>query len=629
MLRFGRKRLADAGHLTDKDLILCLDGELNSRDSRRAISHLDSCWSCRARQRKMEAAIAGVVEDRNAAAAAVKPPKGWREFDPRLDRLAAESEPVHGRLLPSGLQIKFASVLLVAGALLLWVNSGGIETVSAKELLTRAEDADTDHLRHVPEPVLHQKLRIRRTGVPPVADGTDTVETWYDIRNGKTAWRGSGGWKELEGVLDANGMPSRLPLSAKAYRSWRKANDLESETVEKTSLPGGVAAYELKAVSAGLVSPGRISENRLVVRATDWHPVYCRLRVRAGYFWRDYEISEVAFEIVARNSLPATIFEPPSVPEPHAVPAVARPEAPPVPLASPLADLKIDPSRVEAAEMEARYALHRRGECLAGTVQVVRKSAGEVAVNGFVATARDKAALLEALAGIPLITVDIRSVEQMAEPLPPEDAPAVPAAGDGPEEKARTRATPLEEQLSRYLALRYGGGDMAGKVTAFSNEVVSLQQSIRRDAWALRRLAERYGPDRLAPLPPGSRRLLDAMVREHMRVLRVEMEHSRSLLEPALAGFKDGSGEAEAATLPQRTAADLSWSAACLSLADLVEQTGALAEGLFAGTSPASDAARAAALLENLARADSRFEALEQRAAAEILSRGTLTYKNF
>jgi hypothetical protein len=44
-------------HLTDQDLILSADGELDARRAAEVRSHLDACWSCRTRQAELQQAV--------------------------------------------------------------------------------------------------------------------------------------------------------------------------------------------------------------------------------------------------------------------------------------------------------------------------------------------------------------------------------------------------------------------------------------------------------------------------------------------------------------------------------------------------------------------------------------------
>jgi hypothetical protein len=49
--------LSQESHLSDQELIRAADGELSARDAGRVQSHLAACWTCRARQQEIEAAI--------------------------------------------------------------------------------------------------------------------------------------------------------------------------------------------------------------------------------------------------------------------------------------------------------------------------------------------------------------------------------------------------------------------------------------------------------------------------------------------------------------------------------------------------------------------------------------------
>lgn len=49
-------------HLSDRELIMAMDGELAKRDMRRVESHLVSCWSCRSRRQELDRAIVDFVQ---------------------------------------------------------------------------------------------------------------------------------------------------------------------------------------------------------------------------------------------------------------------------------------------------------------------------------------------------------------------------------------------------------------------------------------------------------------------------------------------------------------------------------------------------------------------------------------
>jgi hypothetical protein len=53
--------LPEDGHLSDQELVLAADGELNPRRDAQVRAHLAACWQCRTRLRGLEGAIAGFV----------------------------------------------------------------------------------------------------------------------------------------------------------------------------------------------------------------------------------------------------------------------------------------------------------------------------------------------------------------------------------------------------------------------------------------------------------------------------------------------------------------------------------------------------------------------------------------
>lgn len=82
-----RKR---AGHPEEQQLLLLLDGELNSREGKSLASHLQWCRECRAKRQTLLEGLDALAEYSQSvlAPAAGRPPKGWNEFPALLDRIA-------------------------------------------------------------------------------------------------------------------------------------------------------------------------------------------------------------------------------------------------------------------------------------------------------------------------------------------------------------------------------------------------------------------------------------------------------------------------------------------------------------------------------------------------------------
>ncbi len=55
-------------HLSDRDLLMAIDGELAPCEAAHAASHLEACWTCRSRRLELESAIAGYVRLHHRAA---------------------------------------------------------------------------------------------------------------------------------------------------------------------------------------------------------------------------------------------------------------------------------------------------------------------------------------------------------------------------------------------------------------------------------------------------------------------------------------------------------------------------------------------------------------------------------
>jgi len=49
-------------HLDDRELVMALDGELPPKDFKRVRSHLEACWTCRARQHELDKAVSNFVQ---------------------------------------------------------------------------------------------------------------------------------------------------------------------------------------------------------------------------------------------------------------------------------------------------------------------------------------------------------------------------------------------------------------------------------------------------------------------------------------------------------------------------------------------------------------------------------------
>jgi hypothetical protein len=206
------------------------------------------------------------------------------------------------------------------------------------------------------------------------------------------------------------------------------------------------------------------------------------------------------------------------------------------------------------SELQARVAIHAEGADLGEQIELdrdlpaARPSSSErsVVVRGIVSTLQRKNSLLAALQGIPHVQFRLQTVEEAA-------AQQNAVSGDkteGSENQVTQEALILESRaasasvearpnelppgafkggraLEQRLEERY---PKAEDRSAFINRVVELVQGALAQAWALRRLRDHYGPETVAQLNRGSRQTLELLIRDHVLVLRQNVDEARDMV---------------------------------------------------------------------------------------------------
>src|SRR3989442_14919672 len=93
-------------------------------------------------------------------------------------------------------------------------------------------------------------------------------------------------------------------------------------------LPSGDQALILKASGQGPFLPNAIVSAEFTVRQRDWHPLEQRLQVQKEDGIVDYASGQVAFNVIASNVLPPSIFADAVMLAPAAIPHL--PVLPPI-----------------------------------------------------------------------------------------------------------------------------------------------------------------------------------------------------------------------------------------------------------------------------------------------------------
>src|SRR6266851_3039467 len=300
-------------HLSDETLSDLVSGELAGGKLRRAQFHLSKCWKCRSRYEQLERAAMGFVE-LHKQIITPNPPESsqWREmFLVRLDQAAAEAPCSRwSRLLPHFRFAGFtnmnpflasAAVILVASVILFFIWQRSMPSVSASELMQRAETSDKNSSPSGEPGVIYQKVQIRTAHASVERD-------LYRDREGRRRQRSepvAAEFTPLKAKLNIAGIDWDEPLSASSYKAWHDSQRQESDQVRRS----GKNLLTVTTKTSG----GIVAEESLTVREEDFHPVKRTVElIDVG----TVEIAELNYAELSWNAVNTDLFEPltPAVP---------------------------------------------------------------------------------------------------------------------------------------------------------------------------------------------------------------------------------------------------------------------------------------------------------------------------
>ena len=580
-------------HLSDETLSDLVSGEVAGRKLRRAEFHLSKCWKCRSRYEQLERAAMGFVElHKQIITPNPTEAPQWREmFLARLDEAAAEvPSSSWSRLLPNFRFAGFtnmnpflasAAVILVASVILFFIWQRSMPSVSASELLHRAESSDRNSSQTREPGVIFQKVRIRTVHASVERD-------LYRDREGRRRPKSepvAAEFTPLKAKLNIAGVNWDEPLSASSYKAWHDSQTEESDQVRRS----GKNLLTVTTKTSG----GIVVEESLTVREADFHPVKRTVELLdVG----TVEIAEVNYAVLNWNAVNEDLFEPltPAIapgPSLHATIAPTPPVLPP-------------PTQLLDAELQARVALHAVGADLGEQVEVIYEPrASVVLVRGLVNTPERKHELSAALQGIPDVEVRVQTVEEAVAKRQVEDV-APPSRG-----VIVTGHPALEEELVK----RFPSPDLRA---AFVNRALSLAGLATDHAWALRRLEERYSADQVALLNQPGRQTLELLVRDHVATIREEIVSEEELVHPLL---DPGQNEHES---PAQSQAQANWRKSVHEMFDSVQEVQEKVRRLFAGSNDTSDAAETLSrdLQSSITRAKIQLSVLSDQVSSPFLS---------
>jgi hypothetical protein len=279
----------------------------------------------------------------------------------------------------------------------------------------------------------------------------------------------------------------------------------------------------------------------------------------------------------------------PTSPAPSAVDSrpFMAPPLPPLPLfRPPHAHLPERPRLLErpslaSQELRLLWALHRANACTGEPLEIKIEDGAWLAVRGVVRNAARREELAGAILALGLeeVRLELRTVEEAAaEAFGREFAP-------GETWEFRAGATPFERLAAGNLTRE--------RAVAAAHATVAEAEALLAQAWALRRMQERFPGARLAELDSRERALLRNMADDHLALLRAALGRLHLRAAEALRPFIESRE-----TAPVASAGD--WFA-------LVRRGAELAREVFAGggedrTDPAAAARELLDLLSGIER---------------------------
>src|SRR5215471_7011486 len=220
----GGRSMSD--HLTQRDLLLYVDGELPGRRAQAVREHLVSCWSCRREMELLEQDIRAIVDAQNRSFLPTLPPpaRPWQSFDelsatlPTKGSRYAEWFRWARQVLADSSQRPLRwgmalSALFLAIAVHLWLTSSPL---SAEGVLNRVGQADLRRTKTDARAVIRQRVRIERTDRRNSGKRSTQIDSWKAGR--RALWRGDN--DNLQRRYRARGLDAALPLSSAAWERW-------------------------------------------------------------------------------------------------------------------------------------------------------------------------------------------------------------------------------------------------------------------------------------------------------------------------------------------------------------------------------------------------------------------------
>jgi hypothetical protein len=463
-------------HPEEAALVRLVDGELPAGEAREIEGHLEGCAECRAEVEELLATLAECIVYREEVLDRLltPPPQPWADLAPEFARIDREIAPHPRWRFRPALRWGLAAAAVLTFAIV-W-EFRETPSVQAASLLHRAEIAAS---KRPAVGIAGRRVRIR----------TKTIEFTLAVNPAPPA---------LEALFREARWNLVDPLSARAFAGWR--DSLKEKTDSVTPAP---EAYQIRTTTP----EGPLAAASLTLRAADLEPVEARLEFR-DQEW--VELSEASGEPAGDGGGAAIA--------PHAAEPPAAPGAPSLP---PSALPGVTGGTVPAsAVIQVLAALHEIGADLGEQVEV-NPVDGRLAVTGMGIPLARQRQIQGALEKFPNVTVQFSEPTAQAPGTPAPDTATPPA--ESPSAAITTR---VERQL--------GGRPQFER---FSSQMLDWDDQATAQAYALRRLAERFPASDEARLSAPDRRALRQLASQNATTLADLAGKMVRTLDPVLAAL--------------------------------------------------------------------------------------------
>ncbi len=308
--------------------------------------------------------------------------------------------------------------------------------------------------------------------------------------------------------------------------------------------------------------PGELLLASLVLERTSLQPAGETIVLRVGTETREYRFTDIRVEQKPVADVSPLIF----LPEANLLRGATKVDKPTVELTgeiTPGADTNLNtainaanatnsPAGTRGATLETEvevFKLLDSVNALSGEqISVSRTPQGQLKISGVVDSAGRKTEIVAALASVRAgrgVLIEIKTAEEAARRKAAAKSSNVTVSTES-HAFDTDQSMPVAAELRALLAKRgVAPENMDQEMRAFAGTVTATSRSLRRNALALKQIAERFTPAEVERLEPGKKEEWKALVRSRARAVAGDVRQLSSQLAPLFPGSQGGGGSAD------------------------------------------------------------------------------------